>query len=58
MYKKEVLKLSKIIAKKEGNFTTKDVEECGLSFEIFLSLSKLSKEKVLQNAKKIISLNT
>ena len=57
MYKKEALKLSKIIVKKEGNFTTKDVEECGLSFEIFLSLSKLNKEKVLQNAKKIISLN-
>lgn len=54
MYNEGILKLSKIIVDKNGKFSTKDIENCGLPFEIFLALSQLSSERCLSNAKKII----
>ena len=56
MHSEGILKLSKIIVEKNGSFSTKDVEECGFPFETFLALSRLSDERCLINAKKIIEI--
>ena len=49
-------KLAKAIIAKDGNFSTKDIEESGFPFETFLQLSQVDNKVLIFNAKKILSL--
>ena len=47
--------LCKVIIETNGNPSTKQVENCGYSFETFLRLCNCNKEKLIEKAKEILS---
>ena len=45
--------LCKVIIETDGKPSTKQVEECGYSFEAFLRIAQCDRKKLVENAKKM-----
>lgn len=54
MKKKNFNELCKIIVETNGNPSTKQMENCGYSFEAFLRLSQCDRNKLVEKCKKVI----
>ena len=46
--------LCKVIIETNGNPSTKQVENCGYSFEAFLRIAQCNREKLVEKAKEMI----
>ena len=48
------IKIAEMIIRTNGNFSTKDFENLGLPFEIFLQMSQVNNERLIEVSKKIL----
>lgn len=54
MEKQNFNKLCKIVVETNGNPSTKQVENCGYSFETFLRLSQYDRKNLVKKCKRVI----